>query len=299
MESLHESPSTVEQALAFHRRGLRLVPLRGKTPLVRNWPFLELGEADVRTWAQRCVNWGALTGDPLIVLDTDTEAAERWVQDRGITSSVMVRSGRGGLHRWFRKPDTVTVIRSSNGMHGIPGLDVKAWHGCIVLPGSVHPNTGNEYVFLPGKDLHELGGLPPFDPKWVAARHEPSQRLPTLEVHPNSLGQHIRNVRAYIRAIPSVQGQNGSRALMRVCYLLVEEGFSAGEALAEVTAWNDVAAFPPWSPRELVRAVTNAFQRKLHGNLAGTATKTDSNRQSLEVACNCSGPLSPHVGSAS
>lgn len=293
MEFLPESPLAPEQVLAFHRRGLRLVPLHGKTPLMKQWPKLELGEGDIRAWSKRGVNWGALTGDPLIVIDTDTGKAERWVQERGITSSVMVRSGRGGLHRWFRKPETVTIIRGKNGVHGIGGLDVKAWHGCIVLPGSVHPETGNTYAFLPGKELHELGELPVFNPQWIAeGRLKSPQPFPSFGTAPNHLERHIRDIRAYIRAISSVQGQNGSRALMRVCYLLIEGGFSYGEALAEVTAWNEVAAFPPWSPSELVRAVANAFQRKLHGTFTGPNTLPDGDKD-LPRACNCSVLLSP------
>lgn len=292
METFLESPPALEQALTFHRHGLRLVPLKGKAPLLKDWPTVDLGEADIRAWATRGVNWGALTGDPLIVIDTDTEAAERWVQDQGIASSVMVRTGRGGLHRWFRKPETVTVIKGKNGVHGIAGLDVKAWHGCIVLPGSVHPDTGKQYAFLPGKELCELGDLPLFNPDWMAARPAPPLRLPTWETRASSLGRQIRDVRAYIRAIPSVQGQNGSRALMRVCYLLVEEGLSYGEALAEIAAWNEVAAFPPWSSRELIRAVSNAFQRKLQSNFVGAVSTPDSTGQLPKTAGNCNGPLS-------
>src|SRR4051794_8933066 len=105
MEYLPDSSTALELALTFKQQGLRLVPLRGKIPLMKDWPTADLGETDIQQWSRRGVNWGALTGDPLIVLDTDTEEAERWVTERGIRSDVMVRSGRGGLHRWFRKPE--------------------------------------------------------------------------------------------------------------------------------------------------------------------------------------------------
>src|SRR5437867_1414911 len=100
-----DTTGTVLSPLEYHRLGLRLVPLRGKRPLVKEWQHLHLGEGDVLEWDRRGVNCGAITGDPLIVLDTDTEEAEAWVRAKGIQSPVMVHSGGGGTHRYFQKPD--------------------------------------------------------------------------------------------------------------------------------------------------------------------------------------------------
>ena len=112
LSELPDTTGTVLRPLQYQCLGLRLVPLRGKRPLVKKWQHLHLGRDEILHWDCQRVNWGAITGDPLIVLDTDTEEAEAWVRAKGIESPVMVRSGGGGTHRYFLKPDTVTVIRN-------------------------------------------------------------------------------------------------------------------------------------------------------------------------------------------
>ena len=260
-----ESPRETIGPIEFTRAGLRLTPMAGKAAILKGWTDIELGESQILAWEKRGVNWGAITGDPLIVLDTDTEEAETWVQSRGIESPVMVRSGHGGTHRWFLKPETVTIIRSKNGMHGIKGLDVKGWHGYIVLPGSIHPETGRRYEFIAGKEFTSLDELPPFDPAWVREIPkepvgEPRNHFPGVG---KMIGGKIQNVRAYIRAIPSVEHQGGSNGLMRVCYVLIEEGYSFPDALAEALSWNDEVPIPAWKPEDVCRALKNAFRRKL------------------------------------
>src|SRR5258708_1448881 len=115
----HESPHStgiLETALELHHKSLRLVPLVGKRAIIHDWPNLHLGESDIRSWSRQGVNWGIITGDPLVVLDTDSEAAEAWVKAKGIDSPVVVRTGGRGLHRYFRCPEYVE-IHSRSGMH--------------------------------------------------------------------------------------------------------------------------------------------------------------------------------------
>src|SRR5687768_649638 len=121
---LRESPDTsgtLETALALHRRCVRLIPLSGKKAIVKDWPTLHLTENDIRDWSRRRVNWGIITGEPLVVLDTDTDEAEAWVKQRGIDSPVVVRTGRGGFHRYFRSPE-FEEIHSRTRIHKIDGL---------------------------------------------------------------------------------------------------------------------------------------------------------------------------------
>jgi len=101
METLRNIDVRLESALEHHRLGLRLVPLRGKIALVRAWQHLHLAEREIVQWGRSGVNWGAITGDPVCVIDTDNDAAESWVKAKRIESSVEVISGGGGRHRWF------------------------------------------------------------------------------------------------------------------------------------------------------------------------------------------------------
>jgi hypothetical protein len=265
---LRESPDTIgllESALALHSMSLCLVPLTGKRAIVKNWPALRLDASDIRSWSRRGVNWGILTGEPLVVLDTDSDAAEAWVRGKGIESPVMVRSGRGGLHRYFRCPMGLQ-IRSRSGVHRIAGLDVRGWHGYIVAAGSLHPETRRRYHYLPGRELHALDALPEFDLAWVQGiRAEPFLKPQNRDESQRGVGGRIRDVRAYIRGIRSIEGSGGDRACFTVACLLAEAGFGFAEALAEIGAWNRSNAAPPWQTKELERKLRYAYARVTGG----------------------------------
>lgn len=262
-----ESPDgtgTLASILALHRRCLRLIPLSGKRAVVKDWPSLHLSEADIRSWHRRGVNWGILTGDPLVVLDTDSDEAEAWVRAKGIDSPVVVRTGGGGFHRYFLRPEHVDV-RSRSGMHGVAGLDVKGWRSYVVAAGSVHPRTGRRYEYLPGRELRDLHLLPTFDPAWSREVRPPSRPRPPGGPAPGKLSGHIRDIRAYIRGISSIEGHGGDRACFTVACLLVEAGLDFASAVAEMQTWNDTCAFPPWEHEELERKVRYAFRRVMGG----------------------------------
>jgi Bifunctional DNA primase/polymerase, N-terminal len=260
MRDSSNTTGLLEIALGLHRRGLRLVPLVGKRAVVKDWPSLRLRERDIRSWSRRGINWGILTGDPLVVLDTDSEAAEAWVREQGIESPVTVRTGGGGLHRYFRCPRGVE-IRSRSAMHGIPGLDVKGWHGYVVAAGSVHPETGRRYAHVPGGEFAGLNELPRFELRWVEEdRPEPVRTARPPGSRPKTVG-HVRDVRAYIRGIRSVEHHDGDRACFRVACLVAEAGIGFDEALAALAEWNRTNACPPWESAELERKLCYAFDR--------------------------------------
>jgi putative DNA primase/helicase len=69
-------------------------------------------------------------------------------------------------------PDTVTAITGGGGKHfsflcpasGLrnsvskiaDGIDIRADGGCVLLPGSIHPETGEEYRWAPGRSPDEI-----------------------------------------------------------------------------------------------------------------------------------------------
>jgi hypothetical protein len=268
---LRESPRTngiLGSLVTLHRMGLRLVPLSGKRAIIKDWPSLRLAESEIRSWCRQGVNFGIITGEPLVVLDTDTDEAEAWVQAKGIASPVVVQSGGGGLHRYFRSPEDIEV-RSRLGMHRIRGLDVKGFRSYIVAPGSIHPDTRRRYEYLPGKELIDVEELPVFDLAWSKENRPEPLLKPKIGNSGNQLAGHIRDVRAYIRRIPSIQGQGGDRACFRVACLLVEAGFDYASAVAEMEAWNEVAAIPRWRHEELERKLRYAFKRVLGVEMSG------------------------------
>ena len=169
------------------------------------------------------------------------------------------------IARYFRAPPE-REIHSKAAMHGIRGLDIKGWHSVIVAAGSIHPDTGRRYTYVPGKEFLAIDSLPFFDPTWLpedlrpascAVANAPATRTRTLPF----LGKHrVRDVRRYIRAIRSVEGRGGSNACFYVACLLVEAGLSEHEMLHEMLAWNEMCAFPRWSYPELRHKVEDAMR---------------------------------------
>ena len=146
MERLPDSTGTLEVAQAYARRGWPIVPLVGKVPAVRNWQAFAATPLNVRYWfgTRRC-NVGLRTGESgYIVVDTDTPAAEEWVRSHLPETPMVALSGNGSTHRYFATPPR-KEIRNKQGWNGIQGLDVRGSGGFIVLPGSVHPATGQPY----------------------------------------------------------------------------------------------------------------------------------------------------------
>jgi Bifunctional DNA primase/polymerase, N-terminal len=138
-------------ALAYAAIPWRVLPLRGKEPLTRH------GVKDASSDPQEIVRWferwpdanvGLATGAPgPQVLDVDDPGA--------LPSSLRTKFGGGpcvasrrGPHFYFAGQRRGTVV-----------LDYGELRGCgsyVVAPPSIHPNTGQEYVWL----LSPAGPLP-------------------------------------------------------------------------------------------------------------------------------------------
>lgn len=128
-------------------RGWKITPLQGKVPFLKDWPNLPTATADdVYRWVEAGYNLGVVTGkaSKTIVLDED---------DVGI---------------WSDLPSTITTITGSGKFHyyfgfvegiGCPtGFDwgeVKGEGGMVVLPGSIHPETGEPYRWAEGLSPEE------------------------------------------------------------------------------------------------------------------------------------------------
>ncbi|MDF3309889.1 bifunctional DNA primase/polymerase [Rhodococcus sp. T2V] len=123
----------------------------------------------------RC-NWGG-TCEGVMFLDEDPrnggnlEALFESLGMPGIPDTMVIRTGSGGRHVPFRFPGKVR-----GKLQGHQGIDLKTWRtGYTVMPGSVHPDTGELYRIE--RDL-------PIAPL-------PLQLLPLVEV-PNYVPQPTR-----------------------------------------------------------------------------------------------------------
>ncbi len=136
----------VEYAISL---GWGLIPLIGKIPPAgltgwRTWPRTTLDEVQ-RWYAQGWTNVGLRTGflSGIFVIDVDPGAD---VSPLELPETLMAKTGRpGGMHYYFRMPKL--RLTTSVGKLG-PDIDTRGEGGYVVLPGSVHPDTGVIYEWI-------------------------------------------------------------------------------------------------------------------------------------------------------
>ena len=166
-------------ALELAEAGWAVLPLDGKRPITAH------GHLDAtinpntirRMWSDRGWNIGAPVPDSLLVLDVDPRnggSLEELEARAGTTlpPTLEVISGRqdGGRHLYYKRP----FVQPYRG--NIPhGIDVKT-NGYMVMPPSVHPDTGKPYEWV-YRDVARL-------PRQVAALMLPRTR--TTRRRPNA-----------------------------------------------------------------------------------------------------------------
>lgn len=142
-------------ALAYASRGWQVFPLvpRTKRPATTHgFQDASTDDAVVRAWwdATPEANVGLATGpgSGVWVLDIDGPVGATnlwwWEARHGALVTLASRTGRedGGRQLFFKWPEG-RCIKNATGI--LPGLDVRADGGYVVLPPSVHPDSGKEY----------------------------------------------------------------------------------------------------------------------------------------------------------
>jgi hypothetical protein len=161
----------LEAALRYARMGWPVLPCDGKNPNVlgSDWQRKATSnDATITRWytqLARANNVGVLTGEKFFVLDIDRkhggyEALDSILRDYAgqLPDTLQQISGGGGRHYFFQIPAGET-IRSCKIR---PGVEIKGYHGFLVLEPSIHPDTGERYVF---DDLENRPILPA--PEWL------------------------------------------------------------------------------------------------------------------------------------
>lgn len=148
-----ESDDIGAYAVELAVRGWPVLPLRGKAPAIPGGRGVLDATSDlqqVRSWwsgRYAGANIGARVPASLVVLDIDPRnggavAVEKLVAEHGpLPATLTVWSGRGdgGRHLYFRRPFTRLTTKT------LPGVDLKTDRGYVVVPPSLHPDTGQPY----------------------------------------------------------------------------------------------------------------------------------------------------------
>lgn len=137
----------IEKFTKLSKRFPSLIPLDGKRPIKKGWQrwCWEPRQFDPKEFEGR--NAGIPCGpvNGILVLDIDDIQAFKgyWNETKnGVKPTYSVETGGGGFHCYYQYPlDGVTYQNRSN--KGI--FDVRGDGGVVVAPGSIHPETGQEY----------------------------------------------------------------------------------------------------------------------------------------------------------
>jgi hypothetical protein len=260
METLHDFTDALDAARFYAARALPIIPLVGKVPAVKDWQKFIADESAVLFWfGKRRANIGLRTGESgYVVIDTDSGAAEEWVQTHCEETPMRAQSGGGSLHWYYRNPPR-KEIRNRQGLRGIHGLDVRGHGGFIVLPPSLHPETGNRYEWLTGFEQPE--GLPRFSPTWIYKRTR--KQIHHEALCPDADFMEHRALRWLQKRDGAVSGRGGhNHTFATACKLALYFGLSRETAIhLMMTAFNPKCE-PPWSLKEIEHKVDDALKRK-------------------------------------
>lgn len=247
----------LHQCLEYREMGFSLLPLKGKKPAIAWKPLTirrpTLGE--LYAWfghlaeKSRCPNVGIICGhiSGIIALDADSEELARTIASKLPKSDMMTKTAKG-LHIFYRIKDNQT-IPSRVRIAGTQ-LDIRGECSYVVAAPSIHPETGQRYEKV---ETWKPDGVPYFEETWI------EEVLDGGNGNSFARTAQVEDGRGYIAHIQAVSGEGGHNATFRAACKLRDAGLSEAEALAELIDWNGTNADPPWTVKELLHKVKDAF----------------------------------------
>lgn len=192
-------------AIVYARWGIAVGALHGKVP-VKLRGVQERGVKDFTT-DETCIkqlwerypsaNIGGRPPQGCVVLDIDPRNGgdTTWEQvnhDTALPATFATLTGSGGAHEWYRLPYALPTKGTAG-----EGIDVKTHKGYLVMPGSIHPDTGKPY--LCEQWVWPPAQLPPQWLKHVYKTISPARRVSPVAVVNGSAGAGL--VRAVLEAM--------------------------------------------------------------------------------------------------
>lgn len=184
---------TVDDALTLARYGLPIIPLKPSTkaPRYRDWQKLySTNQTVIEHWWRQCpgANVGYVIQRGMLVIDVDPRngGLVGWnnclAQHGDLPATWCVWSGRhdGGFHLYFTLAEDVEIPEATGLDQGVQILGPRH---LVVLPPSLHPNTGQAYTWNETSNPFTMPTPTPA-PAWLialtletATRHAPKKKL--------------------------------------------------------------------------------------------------------------------------
>ncbi|WP_396124806.1 bifunctional DNA primase/polymerase [Corynebacterium sp. HS2168-gen11] len=220
--------------------GFEVGPLRGKIPLTQHGHRNFTNDmAQVHRWWSKwpTANIGARPPAYAIVLDVDprNDGMTTWEQinnNQPIDNTLVVRTGSGGLHVWFSLPYAIapTWIRATAGA----GIDIKTHKGYLVMPGSVHPATGEHYTVEHWCDPARLAPLPKHLRRFCFKAPPAPRAVVPVNLRPRG-GLSANGLVTAVRTAPDGERNN---TLNRCAYIAALRGLDIADELTQAALAN-------------------------------------------------------------
>lgn len=253
--------SKLDHALALAAGGFKVFPIKPgakSPPLLVGWP--QKATTDPETiklyWTPLPDANIGIHCEGLVVIDVDVnkggnDALELLHLTDELPATLTCVTPTGGRHLYFRSR---TAVPNSVGALG-SGLDVRSVGGYVVAPASTVP--AGEYAWEhPDAAIADA-------PEWLVDRltrpvAEAPGRTSTALIS-DAPDATLEAARTWLQGQDGAQeGQGGDARTYAVACGLRDRGVSAAQAADLLGEWNDKCS-PPWTPRELMRKVRNAY----------------------------------------
>ena len=260
-----------DEAHRLWEEGFTVLPAhpRDKHPLVRwqQWQNEDPPETLVNEWLtssrwDNC-NFAIVTGKQIVVIDADSEEAERWVSNNLPFTPRTVKTARG-RHYYFKSTPGLEV---RNAVNADAKIDIRGKGGIVIAPGSVH-ETGAVYKeeVTPGfdADWRELPALEQTDLERIYSFNNAGN----LNFDPADLGV--------------AEGGRNNEAAKKAGYY-INQGYSVEETIDQLVYWNEHNT-PQLTRKELVTTVNSIAQTHARNHPQALAAPTPVTIEQVELA---------------
>lgn len=226
----------LEIARYYYNLGWSIVPcpLHQKYPLLawKHYQAERATEQNIYHWFCRPSNLALVTGalSGIIVLDIDGPEGMASIEGKEIPPTPCVRTGRGGLHYYYRHPG----FETGNWAGKLPGVDFRGDGGLVILPPSVHPN-GKLYEWLISPSDAPLASAPAWFLELIKRAEYPNvapaeRHISIGDGSPYGQGALRRAIQDILRAAPHARNNTLNQAAFAIGHLV------AGGELSRTTA---------------------------------------------------------------
>lgn len=230
----HFVASVHREARRLAKLGILVGPLNGKEPrgeLIQNGvhSFTTNLELVDFWWSHHVddINLGARPPKGYVVIDVDAQygGLETWEElneSHDLPKTIVTKTGGGGNHYWFRLPYEAELRGQL-----APGIDIRHDSNYLVMPGSFHPETLEEYEYLSWVDLLDVPMLPTHLRRLV---YKPARPIaPVLPLRARYYPRDQTNlVEAVREAVPGMRNET----LNTAAFLAAKDGFDIFDDLA-------------------------------------------------------------------